>query len=89
MKKDGKLTKLKNIGEVSEKMLNSIDVYTKKDIEELGPATIYFILKSRGYDVSMNMVYALQGAIMGLHWNELPNDVKNDLIEQIETSEFE
>jgi DNA transformation protein len=83
-----KLSKLKNIGEISEKMLNSIDVFTKEDIEDLGPVTIYFILKSRGFDVSMNMVYALQGAIMDLRWNELPNDVKNNLIEQVETSGF-
>jgi DNA transformation protein len=83
-----KLSNLKNIGEVSEKMLNSIDVFTKEDIEDLGPVTIYFILKSRGFDVSMNMVYALQGAIMNLHWNELPSTVKNILVEQVETSEF-
>ena len=88
MKTAHRLSNLKNIGEVSEKMLNSIDVFTKEDILELGPVTIYFILKSRGFDVSMNMVYALQGAIMDLHWNELPSDVKNDLIEQVETSGF-
>lgn len=69
-------------------MLNSIDVFTKEDIEDLGPATIYFILKNRGFDVSMNMVYALQGTIMNLHWNELPSTVKNILVEQVETSEF-
>lgn len=88
MKTTHKLSHLKNIGEVSEKMLNSIDVFTKEDIDDLGPVTIYFILKSRGFDVSMNMVYALQGAIMDLHWNELPKDVKNDLIQQVETSRF-
>ncbi len=88
MKNENKLSNLKNIGEVSEKMLNSIDVFTREDIEDLGPVTIYFILKSRGFDVSMNMVYALQGAIMNLHWNELPSNVKNILVEQVETSGF-
>ena len=83
-----KLSDLKNIGEASAKLLNSIEVFTKKDIEELGPVTIYFILKDHGYDVSMNMVYALQGAIMNRHWNDLPKDVKAELIEQIETSKF-
>ncbi len=88
MKNVPRLSKLKNIGEVSEKILNSIDVYTREDIEELGTVTIYFILKDHGHDVSMNMVYALQGAIMNLHWNDLPKKVKSDLIEQVKTSGF-
>ncbi len=80
----GKLSELKNIGPVSEKILNSIDVYTLEDIIELTPVVIFHILKSRGCNVSLNLVYALQGAIMDLHYLELPEGIKTELKNEIE-----
>ncbi|MGD8781594.1 MAG: TfoX/Sxy family DNA transformation protein [Ignavibacteria bacterium] len=82
--KKSEITKLRNLGPTSEKLLNSIDVYTLDDIKELTPVVIFHILKSRGYNVTLNMVYALQGAIMDLHYLEVPEDIKKELKEEIE-----
>lgn len=82
--KKSEISKLRNLGPTSEKMLNSIDVYTLDDIKELTPVVIFHILKSRGYDVTLHMVYALQGAIMDLHYLELPEEIKTDLKNEIE-----
>jgi DNA transformation protein len=83
-----KLSSLKNIGPKSEKWLNKIDIYTKKDIAKLGPVNIYNILKVQDYPVSKLLVYALQGAIMDLHWNDLPKRVKVQLDKEIEKTKL-
>ena len=82
--KKSEISKLRNLGPTSEKILNSIDVYTLDDIKELTPVVIFHILKSKGYNVSLNIVYALQGAIMYLHYLEIPEEIKIELKNEIE-----
>ncbi len=83
------LKKLKNLGDVSVKMLNSVDIFTKADLEKLGAVNVYHILKAQGYEASSIMVYALYGAINNLHWNEIPDSVKKELKKEINNSPFE
>lgn len=83
-----KLSSLKNIGTQSEKWLNKIDIYTIEDIKRLGPVNIYNILKVQGFPVSKLLVYALHGAIIGRHWNDLPKKVKKQLDKAIEETKL-
>jgi len=83
------LLKLKNIGEVSAKMLNEIDVFTRDDIIKLGPATIYHILKAQGFNVNLMMVYALEGAITNRHFNDIPQADKERLRREVENTLFD
>lgn len=69
-------------------MLNAIEIYTKKDIKKLGPVNIYNILEIQGFPVSKLMVYALQGAIIGRHWIDLPTKVKKKLDKEIEETKL-
>ena len=78
-----KLSDLKNIGTKTEKWLNDFDIYTRGDIEKYGPVTLYKILKANGYKVNLIFIYALQGALMDLHWNKLPIEVKEKLNQEI------
>ena len=81
-----KYPKLRNLGPVSTQWLNSIDVYTKEDIKTIGPIVIYNMLKARGYNVNILIVYALQGAIMDCHWNDIPTKMKIDFKAEIENN---
>ena len=83
-----KLSSLKNIGPQSEKWLNAIDIYTKEDIEKLGPVTIYNILKVQDFPVNRLLAYALQGALLNVHWNDLPKKVKKQLDKEIEETKL-
>lgn len=83
------LLKLKNIGEVSAKMLNEIDVFTRDDIVKLGPATIFHILKAQGFNVNLMMVYALEGAITNRHFNDIPHADKERLRKEVENTLFD
>jgi DNA transformation protein len=83
-KRLSKLSDLKNIGPKTEKWLNEFEIYTLEDLENYSPVTLYQILRSNGYDVNMIFVYALQGAIMDLHWNELPKDIRDQLKQELD-----
>lgn len=78
------IIKLKNLGEVSAKMLAEIDIFTKEDIVNTTPSIIYKLLKELGHPVSLMMVYALQGAIMDLHFIDIPENIKNRLKNEVE-----
>ena len=74
-----KLARLANLGPTSEKWLNAIGVYTKRDLEKLGAVNAYRLLKGHGYNASLNLVYAIEGALRGLDWKRLPPALKKDL----------
>jgi DNA transformation protein len=78
------LSSLKNIGKVTEKWLNEIGIYSREDIVSVGPVQVYQLLKQRGYNATLNLVYALQGAIMDLHWNDLPLELRAQLKRETE-----
>jgi len=73
------LSRLKNIGPTSECWLNSIGVYTVEDLRRLGSIPAYTLLKENGFNVSLNLVFAIEATLLGLHWRELPGDIKAEL----------
>lgn len=73
------LTGLRNIGPKSAAWLQAIGVSSLQDIRAMGPISIYVTLKAQGYPVSLNLVYALEGAIRDLPWTALPEKVKQSL----------
>ncbi|MCA9385983.1 TfoX/Sxy family DNA transformation protein [Candidatus Dojkabacteria bacterium] len=79
------LTKLKNIGEVSAGWLEELGITSAKDIEEFGIYNIFDELQQRGYGVTVILIYALQGALMDIHWNELPKEVKKEIDREMRT----
>ncbi len=81
------LTKLKNLGYKTAQWLHDIGIHTGDDIAGLGAVEVYKRLKDSRPGVSVLALYALQGALMDLHWNQLPEDVKADLIRQLENDD--
>jgi DNA transformation protein len=78
------LTSLRNIGRKSASWLESVGIQSPEELFDLGPVEAYKRLKSaRPNEVSLNMLYALQGAILDLPWNELPPDVKDKLKREV------
>lgn len=77
--KKSELARLKNLGPVSAGWLNAIGIYTKAELAALGAVAAYRRLKAAGYPVSLNLVYAIQGALMDLHWTDLPAALRDEL----------
>ena len=70
---------LKNIGPQSAKWLAAVGIVTKKDLEDIGAVNAFRLMRSNGYNVTPVVLYALQGALMDLHWNRLPGKLKDEL----------
>ncbi len=77
------IANLKSLGPKSEQWLNAIGVYTLQDLKEMGAVDCCKILKAQGYPASLNLAYAIEGALRDIHWNALPDDVKRALKESI------
>jgi DNA-3-methyladenine glycosylase I len=73
------LAGLANLGPQSSQWLSAVGVRTRRDLEKLGAVNAYVALKGHGYPVSLNLVYAIEGALRGLTWNKLPSALKHEL----------
>lgn len=76
------LLALKNLGNTSVNWLRTVGVHNRDDLARLGPVATYNRIRERGIRVSRVLLYALQGALMNVHWNELDSDLKRRLIEE-------
>ena len=85
MRRKSELSHLKNIGPTIEKRLNEIGVYTRADLQRLGPAKAYQWI-CRSYPNQTIPVcyylYSLQGALKGVHWDKVPKQVKEQLLRE-------
>lgn len=70
---------LKNIGPQSAKWLAAVGIVTRSDLKRVGVVNAFRMMRGHGYNVTPVMLYALQGALMDLHWNRLPAKLKDDL----------
>ena len=74
------LSDLKNIGPASVRQLREVGITTPAALRRMGAVAAYRRLKHAfPREVSLVMLYALEGAIRGCHWNRLPPGVKESL----------
>ena len=78
-----RLTSLRNIGPRSASWLETVGIREVEELFDYGAIDAYLRVKAAYPDqVSLNLLYALQGAILDLPWNELPPDMKDKLRRQ-------
>lgn len=74
------LINLKNIGPASVRQLREVGIEDEATLRKLGAIAAYRRLKhALPREVSLVMLYALEGALRGCHWNQLPPGVKEKL----------
>ncbi|MBL8857335.1 MAG: TfoX/Sxy family DNA transformation protein [Planctomycetes bacterium] len=71
--------KLLNLGPVSLRMLREIGVESRADLERLGSVRAFKAVEKQGHKPSILLLYALEGALLDLRWDRLPDVVKRDL----------
>jgi DNA transformation protein len=77
------LAGLPNIGPTIEHRLNGIGVRTRADLKRLGAVNAYLRICAKYPRRTTSVcyyLYSLQGALMGLHWNDVPERLKKDLL---------
>jgi DNA transformation protein and related proteins len=78
------VNRLKNLGPKSRVWLEAIGITSLEQIEQVGVVEVYLRLKAQfPQQVSLNMLYALQAALLNIHWNALPPEMKTELRAQV------
>jgi DNA transformation protein and related proteins len=74
------LSQLKNLGAASINILRAVGINSYEELKSAGPVDTYLRIKRRNIHVSKVMLYALQGALMDVPWNQLSPDLKEQLL---------
>jgi DNA transformation protein and related proteins len=77
---------LPNLGPVSTKWLAAVDIHTLGDLRRVGVVNAYNLVRAQGYNASLNLLWALQGAMTNTPWNALPGSIKQELKRRIKES---
>jgi len=73
------LSSLRNIGKELERKLQAVDITTAAELQEAGSEEAFVRLKLRDPSVCLVHLYALEGAVSDVEYNELSEDVKRRL----------
>ena len=76
---------LRNLGPTSTRWLAAVGIHTLVDLREVGVVNAYNLVRAHGYKASLNLVWAMQGALMDLHWTKIPASIKHDIKKRIES----
>mgnify|MGYP000922296035 CR=1 FL=1 len=68
-----------NIGKVLCRQLNDVDITTIEQLREIGSREAWIRIRFRDPTACLNRLCALEGAIRGIHWHRLEQEVKDEL----------
>ena len=78
--------KLRNIGPKSAAWLRQVGLRTQEDLAAVGALDAFMRVKRAGFKPSLNLLYALEGALLDCHWQEVPEARRNELVQQAEAA---
>jgi TfoX/Sxy family transcriptional regulator of competence genes len=78
--------KLRNLGPKSAAWLRQVGLRTRADLEGAGTVEAFMRVKRAGFKPSMNLLYALEGALLDCHWQEVPQARREQLVAEAEAA---
>lgn len=78
------LQNLRNLGKTSAQWLHAVGIHSASDLKRLGAVDAYRAVKARGFRASKVLLYAIEGALLDVHWNDIPVDRKEALNKQMD-----
>lgn len=75
------LEKCPNIGKELERQLNEVGVTTFEQLSDIGSRQAWLRIRSIDDSACINRLYALEGAIQGIRWHNLTENIKGELKE--------
>lgn len=73
------LTTMRNIGKEIEKKLKAVGICSAEELTQMGSKEAFFRLKTRYPNVCLVHLYTLQGAVDNVEYNQLSDELKQDL----------
>ena len=78
--------KMRNIGPKSAAWLRQVGLRTREEIASAGPVDAFLRVKRAGFRPSLNLLYALEGALLDCHWQEVPTPRREQLVAEYEAA---
>ncbi len=72
--------KMRNIGPKSAAWLRQVGLRTREEIRAEGTVDAFMRVKRAGFKPSLNLLYALEGALLDCHWQEVPEARRAELV---------
>ena len=76
---------LRNLGATSAAWLREIGVHTREDLKRFGPVLAYRLVQQGQPRCSLNLLWALAGALEDIDWRALSPEQKEMLLKQVES----
>lgn len=71
---------LRNLGPASLRMLAAAGISTDEDLRALGSVAAYLAVKRTGANASLNLLWALEGALTGRDWRLVAREERTALL---------
>jgi hypothetical protein len=84
-----KLSDLPNFGPKSQLMLAQAGIHSLEQLRDLGAVRAYVQVKRSGTNASLNLLWAMEGALTGQHWREVARNERLRLLMELEDAELE
>lgn len=79
-------TQLRNIGPKSAAWLRQVGLRTEEDLRAAGVVDAFMRVKRAGFRPSLNLLYALEGALCGCHWRDVPEARRQQMVAEVEAA---
>lgn len=76
--------RLRNIGPKSAAWLRQVGLRSVEDLQATGAVGAFLKVKRAGFKPSLNLLYSLEGALVGSHWQEIPEARRHQLLAELE-----
>jgi len=77
-------TQLRNIGPKSAAWLRQVGLRSVEDVQAAGAVGAFLKVRRAGFKPSLNLLYSLEGALVGSHWQEIPEARRLQLLHELE-----
>lgn len=72
--------KMRNIGPKSAAWLRQVGLRTLEDVAAVGTVEAFMRVRRAGFKPGLNLLYAIEGALLDCHWQEVPEERRQELI---------
>ncbi len=81
------LRALPNLGPASERMLHAAGIHTTAALRALGSVPAFVAVRQAGQQPSLNLLWALEGALSGRDWKSVAQQERTPLLMQLDDLE--
>lgn len=79
--------KIRNVGPKSAAWLRQVGVRSIEDLRDTGVVATFMKVRRAGFRPSLNLLYAMEGALLDCHWQDVPEERRSELLLSVDAAE--